>query len=54
MAVLWLLLRLIPARRPETRYWTAFGGLLGLVLCGLVTWSVLDFDWPTECRESGR
>ena len=45
-AALGLLLRRIPAHRPEARYWMAFSALLVLLLCGLVTWSVLDLDWP--------
>lgn len=51
--LLWLLLRRIPADRPEARYWTAFSILTGLVLCGLVTWSVLDFQWPTGPASAG-
>ena len=46
VALLWLLLRRIPAQRPEARYWTAFSILAGLLLCGIATWSRLDFQWP--------
>ena len=43
--LLWLLLRRIPADRPEARYCTALAVFMGLVFCGLVTWSVLGLDW---------
>lgn len=53
VVLLWLLLRRIPADRPEARYWTTFGGLTGLVICGLLTWSLLDFDWPGDMASNG-
>ncbi len=45
-ALLGLVLWRIPARRPEARYWAAFSALVGLVFCGIVTWSFLNIDWP--------
>ena len=44
--LLWLLLRRIAADRPNARYCIAFSVLAGLLLCGLVTWSILDFQRP--------
>ena len=48
--VVWLLLlmlalRLLPARRAESRYTLAVGSLCGIVLTGLVTWSLLSGHW---------
>jgi beta-lactamase regulating signal transducer with metallopeptidase domain len=46
MLLLWLLLQRIPAHRPEIRYRVAFSALLGIVVCVLATWSLLDFKRP--------
>jgi beta-lactamase regulating signal transducer with metallopeptidase domain len=43
-ALLWLLLRRIGGDRPNARYWAAFSILAGLLLCGLTTWAVLDYQ----------
>lgn len=45
-AILWILLRRIGVDRPDARYWTAFGVLAGLLLCGLTTWAILDCRVP--------
>jgi hypothetical protein len=43
---LWLALRALPARRTELRYGLALASLAGLLIAGLVTWSVLDLAVP--------
>ena len=47
-AVLWFLLRRISGDRPNARYLTAFSILAGLLLCGLTTWAVLDYQRPRD------
>jgi len=41
-AALYLLLRLIPAKRAELRYALCLGGLTAVVMGGLVTWAILN------------
>jgi hypothetical protein len=43
-------LRALPARRTELRYGLALASLAGLLLAGLVTWSVLDLAVPGNSK----
>ena len=45
-----VVLRRIPAERPNLRYAAALAGLLGIILAGLLTWGVLGY---TPSAESG-
>lgn len=47
-AFLWLLLRRISGDRPNVRYLAAFSILTGLLLCGLATWAILDYQRPKD------
>lgn len=47
-AILWITLRWIPAHRANARYAAAFAALLGIVICGLASWSVLDIAQPVS------
>ena len=53
-ALLMIILRRLRANRPEARYWATFSALMAIVLCGLVTWSVLDLDRSKHVAPSGK
>ena len=45
LILLMLVLRTLPARRTELRYAISVGGLFGIVITSLVTWSLLSGSW---------
>ena len=46
-ALLWIVLRWIPVRRSEARYAVSFFVLIGLLVAGIATWSVMDMEWTS-------
>lgn len=46
-ALLWIVLRWIPVRRSEARYAVSFFTLIGLLVGGIATWSVMDMEWTS-------